>query len=80
MALERREARLKAEFASLYRGVPAGIWVPVADVLDGVTACRLLTGRHSGDFMRGRPLDERHFEFRGGRVGGGESHTRVTDA
>ena len=80
MSLQRREARLKAEFAPLYMGVPAGVWTPVAQLLDGVTAGRLLAGRHSGEFMRGRPLDDRHFEFRGGRDVRSGGHTRATDA
>jgi len=78
MSLQRREARLKTEFASLYVGVPAGVWAPVTQMLDGVTASRLLAGRHSGELLRGRRLDDRHFEFRGGAAQVGR-HTRTSD-
>ncbi|MEO6058187.1 MAG: hypothetical protein ABIQ49_15290 [Gemmatimonadales bacterium] len=56
------------------------MWAPVAELLDSVTASRLLAGRHSGEFIRGRRLNDRHFEFRGGedRQAGGQR--RVTDA
>jgi hypothetical protein len=78
MPLQRREARLKTEFASLYVGVPPGVWAPVTQVLDCVTAGRLLAGRQSGEFLQGRRLDDRHFEFRGGEPQSGR-HARVTD-
>jgi hypothetical protein len=79
MSLQRREARLNTEFASLYAGVLPGVWRPIADLLDCVTASRLLAGRHSGEFLRGRPLDDRHFEFRGGGAARSGRHNRVTD-
>ena len=78
MSLQRREARLRTEFASLYVGVPAGVWAPVTQMLDGVTASRLLAGRHSGELLRGRRLDDRHFEFRGGAAQVGR-HARTSD-
>jgi len=78
MSLQRREARLKTEFASLYVGVPAGVWKPVTQMLDGVTASRLLAGRHSGELLQGRRLDDRHFEFRGGAAQVGR-HARTSD-
>jgi hypothetical protein len=62
----RREARLRQEFAPLYAGVPVNEWRPIGELLDCVTSARLRTGRRSGELLRGRPLDDRHFEFRGG--------------
>ena len=63
---ERREARLRREFGPLYPGVPSEQWRSVQDMIDMVAVGRINTGRRSGDFLTGRPLDERHFEFRGG--------------
>ena len=63
---ERREARLKPDFAPLYPGVPAGEWRSVQDILDMVAASRVLRGRRSGELLGARLLDDRHFEFRGG--------------
>jgi hypothetical protein len=62
----RREARLRQEFGSLYAGVPVNQWRPIGELLDCVNSARLRTGRRSGELLRGRPLDDRHFEFRGG--------------
>jgi CheY-like chemotaxis protein len=61
-----RECRLRPEFATLYSGVSAGPWPPASDMLDSVTAARPRAGRGSGEILRNRLLDERHFEFRGG--------------
>jgi len=66
MPTTRREARLRPEYAALYAGVPAGEWRPIAELLDCVAASRLRSGRGSGEVLRARLLDERHFEFRGG--------------
>jgi hypothetical protein len=66
IAGHRREARLRPEFAAQYPGMPAGAWKPVQEVLDMVSASRLLSGRRSGELLGTRPLDDRHFEFRGG--------------
>ena len=60
-----RECRLRPEFGTLYPGVPAGEWRPAAELLDSVIAARLRAGRRSGELLRGRLLDQRHFEFRG---------------
>jgi len=54
------------EFATLYPGVPASEWRRAGELLDCVTAARLWAGRPSGELLRNRLLDERHFEFRGG--------------
>jgi hypothetical protein len=62
----RREARLRQEFGSLYAGVPVNEWRPIGELLDCVNSARLRTGRRSGELLRGRPLDDRHFDFRGG--------------
>jgi hypothetical protein len=66
MPTSRREARLRPEYAALYTGVPAGEWRPAAELLDCVAASRLRSGRRSGEVLRARLLDDRHFEFRGG--------------
>ena len=62
----RRQARLRQEFADVYPGVPVNEWRPIGELLDCVAATRLRGGRRSGELLRGRPLDDRHFEFRGG--------------
>jgi len=66
MQAGRRQARLRPEHATLYPGVPAGEWRPIGELLDCVASARLRSGRRSGELLRGRPLDDRHFEFRGG--------------
>ena len=66
MTTGRREARLRREFGELYAGVPVNEWRPIGELLDCVTSARLRTGRRSGELLQGRPLDDRHFEFRGG--------------
>jgi len=59
----RRECRLRAEFASTYPSVPAGEWLPA----DDTTALLLeIRGARSVEELGERPLDEGHFEFRGG--------------
>jgi hypothetical protein len=82
MRLERREARLRPEFADLYQGVPADQWRPINELLDRVKAARLLGGRRSGELLSTRPLDDRHFDFRGGSIRPAErgaQHSRATD-
>jgi hypothetical protein len=69
LARQVREARLRPEFAELYPGVRAGEWMAAAVLADTVLADRLLRG-HAVD-IRGRVLEEAHFDFRGG-VGQGE--------
>lgn len=75
----RRESRLCREFADLYPGVPADQWRPVQVMIDLVVAGRLQSGRRSGEFLAGRPLDGRHFEFRGGFTRPSGRHTRLMD-
>ncbi len=65
MDMGQRQARLRPEFAAVYPGVPADEWRLVADLIDCVTAAQLRGGRRSGEVLRGRVLDDRHFEFRG---------------
>lgn len=72
MALARREARLRAEFAEQYAGVPVNQWRPISEIRDRVTASRLLRGRRSGEFLASRTLDDRHFDYRGGVTHQGE--------
>ena len=66
MQAGRRQARLRPEYAALYPGVPANEWRPIGELLDCVASARLRAGRRSGELLSGRPLDDRHFEFRGG--------------
>jgi hypothetical protein len=73
-----RECRLRLEFMTLYPGVPAGRWKPAGELLDCVTAARLRAGRPSGELLRNRLLDERHFEFRGGVDRGSSGVDRLT--
>jgi hypothetical protein len=82
MEEERRQARLRQEYATLYPGVPSNEWRPVGELLDCVASARLQSGRHSGELLRGRFLDDRHFEFRGGGDrpdAAAGSRTRVND-
>ena len=59
----RRECRLRPEFDETYPGIPAGEWIPA----DEATARALdLRGVGSIEELGERPLDEAHFEFRGG--------------
>jgi hypothetical protein len=78
----RRQARLRQEFATLYPGVPVNEWRPIGELLDCVAAARLRGGRRSGEMLQGRPLDDRHFEFRGSGerpLGCTDKPSRVTD-
>jgi len=78
----RRQARLRPEFATLYPGVPPNEWRPIGELLDCVAAARLRGGRRSGELLQGRPLDDRHFEFRGAGerpAGFGSARSRASD-
>ena len=59
----RRECRLRPEFASMYPSMPAGEWLPADDATALVLEVR---GASSVEELGERPLDEAHFEFRGG--------------
>ncbi|MFL5477112.1 MAG: hypothetical protein ACJ8A6_15620 [Gemmatimonadales bacterium] len=58
-----REARLKEEFAAEYPGIPAEVWIPVAELARKLVE-RHQSGRKAGRFTR--TFDPTHFEFRGG--------------
>jgi hypothetical protein len=61
----RRQARLRVEYASLYPGVKAGIWVDADELAEQLLTQHLL--RPSPGFMlSSRMLPEEHFDFRGG--------------
>jgi hypothetical protein len=60
----RREARLKPEFAEQYPGVRPGTWYSAA----WLSARQFARARCDGMASSiAQVLDERHFEFRGGR-------------
>jgi len=83
MQARRRQARLRPEYATQYPGVPVGEWRPIGELLDCVASARLRSGRRSGELLRGRPLDDRHFEFRGGGdrpAGFTDRSSRLSDA
>jgi hypothetical protein len=61
--VERREARLKPEFAQLYPPIEASHWELAGVIADRVLAWRLNT--HSGYVSVDRVLQKEHFEFRG---------------
>lgn len=65
-----REARLRAEHSHRYPGVRPERWEPAATVADRVLAGWLLRG--SLIALRGRVLQDAHFEFRGGSERGRE--------
>lgn len=74
-----REARLRPEFAPLYPGVAPDRWMPAREMNELVGAARLgWTGRPE-EMVRGRMLDPRHFEFRGGSVRPPSRQTRDMD-
>jgi hypothetical protein len=60
-----REARLRPEWAALYPGLEADVWVVAAELVPLVLRHRL-QGEPSWEFTR-RILMDQHFEFRGGR-------------
>jgi hypothetical protein len=60
-----REARLRPEWAHLYPGLEADVWVVAAQLVPLVLRHRL-QGQSTWEFTR-RILVDDHFEFRGGR-------------
>lgn len=59
-----REARLKSEFARLYPGLTPGVWYRAA----WLSARQFARTACAGDAASiAQVVDERHFEFRGGR-------------
>ena len=59
-----REARLRPEYAHMYPGVPAGVWMPAADMGAALLMAHLQLSVVPR--LGNRLLDEMHFEFRGG--------------
>jgi hypothetical protein len=59
-----REARLRAEWASLYPGLTPGLWMAAAQLVPLVLRHRL-QNHPTWEFTR-RILVDDHFEFRGG--------------
>ncbi|HET6795563.1 MAG TPA: hypothetical protein VFH40_00270 [Gemmatimonadales bacterium] len=58
-----REARLRPEYADLYPGVEAGVWLPATSVGQQLLLWHLATAATpQGD----RLMTDEHFEFRGG--------------
>ena len=63
---QRRLARLRPEYASLYDGLDPGAWYPAASL---AAYFRSWLVRHPGPSRRSSPprgLETAHFEFRGG--------------
>jgi hypothetical protein len=76
-AHQRREARLRPEFADFHSQVTPGVWLPASSLAelvgdDASTADQL--GLHP------RVLDARRFEFRGGDAGAGRPAGALTRA
>jgi hypothetical protein len=64
-----RQARLRAEYASLYPGLEPGVWVDANELAEQMLTQHLL--RPSPGFMlSSRLLPEGHFDFRGGEPAG----------
>jgi hypothetical protein len=62
--MTRREARLRPEFASEYPGIPAGTWMPAADMGFAILRAHLVSA--SPPKLGSRLMDEAKFEFKGG--------------
>ena len=60
-----REARLRKQFASLYGGIDAGVWIPVETLLRQVTDIVHRDRSKSGVITGERLLLDEHFDFRG---------------
>jgi hypothetical protein len=67
LRVNRREARLRPEYAQLYPGILAGEWQSAAVLADRVLAHHLLYLLDAG--LPSRVLLDSHFEFRGGEYG-----------
>ena len=78
-----REARLRKQFAQLYAGIDAGVWMPVELALRQVTDLIHRDRSKSGVITGGRLLRDEHFEFRGTSArpeGLPQGSTRLSDA
>ena len=78
-----REARLRAEYAGLYPGLPADVWMPVEKLLRHITDLIHQDRSRSGIITGKRLLHEEHFEYRGASArpdGLPAGSTRLSDA
>lgn len=81
MPMAVREARLRAEWAALYPGLAAEVWMVASQLVPLVLRHRL-QDQPTWEFTR-RILVDEHFEFRGGRArdnSWSEILSRVEDA
>src|SRR5689334_1679404 len=76
---EPREARLRPECACFYPGLTPDLWMPARQMNELAGAARLGWSGRPGDTVRGRMLDLRHFEFRGGSARPSARQTRAMD-
>jgi hypothetical protein len=58
-----RQVRLLPQFAHLYPGILAGVWMPAWVVVEQVSK----TPATEGNAAAARMCDSRHFQFRGGK-------------
>ena len=65
---ERREARLRPEFAALYPGLEPGVWQDAVVLAEHVLREHVLRPS-PGYMLSDRVLTKEHFEFRGGDSG-----------
>jgi hypothetical protein len=75
---DRREARLRSEYAEVYAELPTGLWMAATEVA-AVIVGRAQVARALSLYQR--TLEPRHFEFRGGppTVRPANARTRRTD-
>ena len=75
-----RQARLRAEYASLYPGVEPELWKDANELAEQILAQHLLRPS-PGYMLSDRVLPEEHFQFRGGDPAGRPyiARTRRTD-
>lgn len=75
-----RQARLRPDYAHLYPGVAVGVWLTAAEISAQVLFVRYTQEGPAG--LVRRPLEEVHFEFRGGweRVEVDALRTRANDS
>jgi hypothetical protein len=60
-----REGRLKTEYAKLYPGLQAGVWLPVETLIRHVTELIHQDPARSRTITGTRLLHQEHFEYRG---------------
>lgn len=68
-----RQARLRREYSHLYPGIPAGVWEVAANLAERLQRRREWRGTAAPG---ARPLNDAHFEFRGGRMGASRTDRR----